>query len=103
MKFVTLFNLPSLPSLSERSTCRVDRDGNLAMEGDDLGVSGNSERVQSVVELWMTGGETERSFVRRWSTEPFYPVSGGGCLLPPSLYFRADLICGFVPSSDCQR
>jgi len=37
MKFVTLFNLPSLPSLSERSTCRVDRDGNLAMEGDDLG------------------------------------------------------------------
>jgi len=31
------FNLPSLPSLSERSTHGVDGDGHLAMENDDLG------------------------------------------------------------------
>jgi len=32
-----LFNFPSLPNLSERSTCEVDGDGNLVMEGDVLG------------------------------------------------------------------
>ena len=32
-----LFNFLSLPNLSERSTRRVDGDGNLAMEGDVLG------------------------------------------------------------------
>ena len=30
------FNLPSLPSLSERSTYRVDRDGDLMMEDGRL-------------------------------------------------------------------
>ena len=30
------FNLPSLPSLSKRSIHRVDKDGNLVMEDDDL-------------------------------------------------------------------
>ena len=32
-----LFNFPSLPNLSERSTCGVNGDGDLAMEGDVLG------------------------------------------------------------------
>jgi len=31
------FSFPSLPNLSERSTCRVDGDGDLAMEDDALG------------------------------------------------------------------
>ena len=51
----------------------------------------------------MTGDETGQSFVRRWSTESFYSVFGGDCLLPPSLYCGSDLVCDFVPSSDCQR
>ena len=67
------------------------------------GVSGNSKRVQSVVDLWLTGDATEQSFVRRQSTEPFSLVFGDGCLLPPSLYYGNDLICGFVPSSDCRK
>ena len=51
----------------------------------------------------MTGNEMEQSFLKRWSTEPFYPVFGGDCLLPPSLYCRNDLVRDFVPSSDCRR
>ena len=31
------FSFPSLPNLSERSTCGVDGDGDLAMEDDALG------------------------------------------------------------------
>ena len=53
-----------------------------------------------MVELWMTGNEMEQSFVRRWSTEPFSPVFGGGCLLPLSPCSGDDLICDFIPSSD---
>jgi len=64
-------------------------------------VSGNSGIAWSVADLWMTKDETEQSFARRWSTELFYPVFSGGCLLFPSLYFGDDLVCGFVPSSDC--
>ena len=60
-----LFNLPSLPSLSERSTRRVNGDGDLAIEDDDLGVLGNSERLQSVVDLWMIVDKIEQSFARR--------------------------------------
>ena len=51
----------------------------------------------------MTGDKTEQSFVRRRSTEPFYSVFGGNYLLPPSLYYRNDLVRDFVPSSNCQR
>jgi len=51
----------------------------------------------------MTGDKTEWSFVRRWGTEPFFPVFSCGCLLPPSLCSRDDLVCNFVSSSDCQR
>ena len=94
-------NLPSLSSLSERSTCGVNRDGNLAIEDNDLGVLGNSEKAQSMADLWMIRDETEQSFVRRQSTEPFYPVFSGDCLLPPSLYCKSDLIRNFIPSSDC--
>jgi len=32
-----LFNLPSLPSLLERSICGVDGDSDLVIEDDDLG------------------------------------------------------------------
>ena len=32
-----LFNFPSLPNLSERSTHGMDGDGDLAIEGDVLG------------------------------------------------------------------
>ena len=60
-----LFNLPSLPSLSERSTRGVNGDGDLAIEDDDLGVLGNSERLQSVVDLWMIVDKIEQSFARR--------------------------------------
>jgi len=67
------------------------------------GVSGNSEKAWSIADLWMTGDETEQSFVRRQSTKSFYPVFSDGCLLPPSLCSRDDLICSFVPSSNCQR
>ena len=49
----------------------------------------------------MTGDETEWSFARKQSTEPFYPVFGGDCLLPSSLYCKSDLIRNFIPSSDC--
>ena len=66
-------------------------------------VLGNSRIVQFVAELWITGDEMERSFARRRSTEPFYPVFSSDCLLPSSLYCRNDLICDFVPSSDCRR
>jgi len=65
------------------------------------GVSGNSERAQSVAELWMTEDETEQSFVRRQSTKPFSPIFGGSCLLSLSPCSRDNLICGFVPSSNC--
>jgi len=51
----------------------------------------------------MTGDKTEQSFARRRSTEPFYPVFGGDCLLPPSPYCGNDLVCNFVPSSNCRR
>ena len=67
------------------------------------GVSENSERAQSVMDLWITGDEIEQSFVRRWSTEPFSPVFGCSCLLPPSLCSGGDLVCDSVPSSNCQR
>ena len=66
-------------------------------------VLGNSGIVRFVAELWMTGDEMEQSFARRQSTEPFYLVFSGDCLLPPSLYYRNNLVCDFVPSSDCQR
>jgi len=49
----------------------------------------------------MIGDETERNFARRQSTEPFSPVFGSSCLLPPSLCFGDDLTHGFIPSSDC--
>ena len=65
------------------------------------GVLGNIERVQFVAELWMTRDKMEQSFVRRWSTEPFSLVFGGSCLLPSSLCSGDDLVCNFVPSSDC--
>ena len=51
----------------------------------------------------MAEDKMEQNFVRRWSTEPFYPVFGGDCLLPPSPYCGNYLIRDFVPSSDCQR
>jgi len=54
-----------------------------------------------VAELWMTGDETGQSSARRQSTEPFYPVFGSDCLLPSSLYCRNNLVCDFVPSSNC--
>jgi len=56
-----------------------------------------------VAESWMTGDETEWSFARRRSTESFYPVFSGDCLLPPSLYCRNGFVRDFVPSSDCRR
>jgi len=61
------------------------------------------ERVQFVVELWIIGNEAERSFVRRLSTESFSLVFGDDCLQLPSLYYRDNLVHGFVPNSDCQR
>ena len=66
-------------------------------------VSGNSERAQSVAELWRTGDETDWSFVRKWSTEPFYLVFDCSCLLPPSPCSRDGLVHSFVPSGNCQR
>ena len=66
-------------------------------------VLGNIERVQFVAELWMTRDKMEQSFVRRWSTEPFSLVFGGSCLLPSSLCSGDDLVCNFVPSSNCRR
>ena len=96
-------NLPSLSSLSERSTCGVNRDGNLAIEDNDLGVLGNSEKAQSMADLWMIRDETEQSFVRRQSTELFSLVFGGSCLLLPSPCSRDDLTHEFISSSDCQR
>ena len=51
----------------------------------------------------MIGDKAEQSFARRQSTEPFYPVFGGGCLLLPLLCFGDDLIHGFVPSNNCQK
>jgi len=56
-----------------------------------------------VVDLWMIGNETEQSFVRRQSTELFYPVFGGGYLLLPSPCFGDNLIRDFVPSNNCQK
>jgi len=66
-------------------------------------VLGNSGIAQFIAELWMTGDETEWSFARRQSTEPFYPVFSGNCLLSSSPYCRNDLVCNFIPSSDCRR
>ena len=51
----------------------------------------------------MIGDETEQSFVRRWSTEPFYPVFGGDCLLLPFPCSGDDLVHGFIPSNNCQK
>jgi len=48
----------------------------------------------------MIGDETVQNFARRQGTEPFYPVFGGDCLLPPFLYYGNDLVRNFVPSSD---
>jgi len=56
-----------------------------------------------MAELWIIGSETEWSFVRRQSTEPFSLVFDGSCLLPLSLCFGDDLVHDFVPSIDCQR
>ena len=64
-------------------------------------VFGNSEMARFAAELWMTGDETEWSFVGRQRTEPFSLVSGYGCLLRPFLYSGDDLVRGFVPNSDC--
>jgi len=61
------------------------------------GVLESSKRVQSVAELWMIGGETERSFVRRQCTESFSLVFGDSCLLRPSLYSGDNLVHDFVP------
>jgi len=66
-------------------------------------VSGNFKRAWFVADLWMIKDELEQSSVRRQSTEPFYPVFNDGCLWLPSLYFRDDLVYGFVPSSNCQK
>ena len=49
----------------------------------------------------MTGDKIEWSFARRQSTEPFYPVFGGDCLLSPSLYCGNNLVHDFIPSSNC--
>ena len=65
------------------------------------GILGNSKRVRSVADVWMTRDETEWSFARRQSTEPFYSVFSGDCLLSPSPYCGNNFICDFVPSSDC--
>ena len=54
-----------------------------------------------VAELWMTRAETGWSFARRQSTESFYPVFGGDCLLPPSPYYGNNLVRDFIPSSNC--
>ena len=51
----------------------------------------------------MTEDKTERSFARRRSTEPFYPVFSGDCLLPPFPYCGNDLVRDFVSSSDYRR
>jgi len=51
-----------------------------------------------MADLWMTGNKTEWSFVRRWSTEPFFPVFGCGYLLSSSPCSRDDLIRNSVPS-----
>ena len=59
--------------------------------------------MRSVAELWMIGGEMERNFVRRQRTEPFFLVFSYGCLLRPSLYSGDNLVCDFVPNSDCQK
>jgi len=59
--------------------------------------------MQSVVELWMIGGETEQSFMRRQRTELFSLVFGYGCLLRPSPYSGDNLICDFIPNSNCRR
>ena len=66
------------------------------------GVSGNSERVQSVADLWLTGDKTERS-LRKQSTEPF-SVMAVCCLL---LYIVemvafAVLFPVAIVKSDCQ-
>jgi len=66
-------------------------------------VSGNSERAWSMVDLWMTGDEMEQSFVRRQSTEPFFPVFSCSCLLSPFPYSGDNLVHGFIPSGNCQR
>jgi len=44
------FNLPSLPNLSERSTCGVDGDGDLAIEGNVL------EGFRELQEVAVCGG-----------------------------------------------
>jgi len=51
----------------------------------------------------MIEDKSEWSSVRRWSTEPFYPVFSDGCLLLLSSYSRDDLICSFASSSNCQK
>jgi len=51
----------------------------------------------------MIEDKSEQSFVRRWSTEPFYPVFGDSCLLLLSPYSRDDLVRSFAPSSDCRK
>ena len=52
------FNLPSLPNLSERSTCGVDGDGDLAIEGNVLGGFRLREGAVcgGVVDNWERGG-----------------------------------------------
>jgi len=67
------------------------------------GVLGSSERVWSVAELWMIEGKTEWNFVRRQRTELFSLAFGYGCLLRSSPYSGDDLVCNFVPNSNCQR
>ena len=79
----------------------MDRDGDLAMEDGGLGFFGNSKKTQTMVELQMTGDETEHSFVRRWNNKLFYPVFSCGCLLSPSPYSRNGLVHSFIPSGNC--
>jgi len=64
-------------------------------------VFGNSEMAWFVVELWMTGDETERSFARRW----VFPVPsllsgpGGNSAVPD----KSDGIELYHPSSTVLR
>jgi len=64
------------------------------------GVLGNFKRAQFVVKLWMTGNETEQSFVRRQSTKPFSLVFSNGNLLPLFPCSRDDLVRDFIHSND---
>ena len=63
----------------------------------------SSVTAQSVADLWMIGGETEQSFVRRRIIEPLSLVFSGGYLLLPSPCSGDNFVYGFVPSNNCQK